>query len=258
MAGFPRCYVSSSEALPSPGELYSLSEEESHHLTRVLRVRPGQKITLFDGRGLEWDALLQELPRHRPALAKIESRKQHPPTPYKLHLAQAVPKGKSMDQLVRRVVELGITDLTPILTERCEGLPNKEDEWKKRAQRWHTQAVEAAKQSGNPFLPKLHAPLSLKDFLAQRGETTQSFAGMLEVPGRAMKELFTALNNGASGTPDIIWLIGPEGDFSPGEYKDLLAAGVMPVDFGPLVMRCETAALFALANTVVHLLPPRS
>ena len=258
MAGFPRCYVSSSEDLPRPGEPYLLSEEESHHLTRVLRVRPGQKITLFNGQGLEWEAVLEELPRHSPAIAKIESCKQHPSPPYKLHLAQAVPKGKSMDQLVRRVVELGITDLTPILTDRCEGLPNKEHEWKKRAQRWHTQAVEAAKQSGNPFLPKLHPQLSLRDFLAQNEETVRPFAGMLEVPGRSMRELFTEMPARSSGTPNIVWIIGPEGDFSPGEYEELLAAGVVPVDFGPLVMRCETAALFALANTVVHLFPSES
>ncbi|MCH8474469.1 MAG: 16S rRNA (uracil(1498)-N(3))-methyltransferase [Opitutales bacterium] len=257
MAGFPRCYVSDTEALPVEGESFSLPEEESHHLTRVLRVRPGQKVTLFDGLGKEWEATLTELPRHRPALAVIESETRHPEPPYHLHLAQAMPKGKSMDQLVRRVVELGLTDLTPLITERCEGLPGSPTEWKKRKQRWHTQAVEAAKQSGNPFLPNLHEPILLKEFLREKPTGVKGYAGMLEVPGQPIGKLFP-ITDKRMEAPNILWIIGPEGDFSPSEYEDLLAAGIIPVDFGPLVMRCETAALFALANTVSHLpFPPK-
>ncbi|MCC5790245.1 MAG: 16S rRNA (uracil(1498)-N(3))-methyltransferase [Opitutales bacterium] len=253
MAGFPRCYVSPSESLPPRvGESFTLSEEESHHLTRVLRVRPGQQITLFDGQGMTWEATLNELPRHRPALAKVESETRHPKPPYQLHLAQAISKGKSMDQLVRRVVELGLTDLTPLITERCEGLPGSPIEWKKRKQRWHTQVVEAAKQSGNPFLPTLHEPTTLQDFLALKRTGVKSYAGMLEVPGQPIGELFPDSGKWTA-PPKILWIIGPEGDFSPSEYRDLLAAGIIPVNFGPLVMRCETAALFALANTVSHL-----
>lgn len=253
MGALVRCFFDLTESplLPVVGQSFSLSKEESHHLTSVLRVRRGERVVLFAGDGREWIGILDAVGTRKndPVSLLIEKEQMAPELPFYLHLVQAMPKGKSMDQLVRRVVELGVRRITPLLSDHVEGRGG-EDRWEHKLARWRAQAIEAGKQSGNSYLPIFDPVMPLADSLALVGQNSLPLFGDLS-PG-VPPVLTTLQDSSRLGVREVIWFIGPEGDFSDREKELMRAAGVQGVGFGPLIMRCETAALFALATTLAH------
>ena len=224
-----------------------LSPEESFHLVAANRARVGDLVVAFDGKGFEWVATLEAASK-RAAMLRIEKRVERAAPSCSIALAQALPKGKLLESIIRRATEIGAGHIYPVRTERVEGRVKAEREDAKNA-KWLAAAIEGAKQSGNPFLPKIHRLERFSETLRLLARYDLKLIASLGVEAVAIKrslELFLSKSDGALPS-SAVWLVGPEGDFTSEETTAALAAGFVPVTLGPNVLRCETAAIAALS-----------
>ncbi len=225
-----------------------LSPEESHHLVVVNRARQGDVVVAFDGRGTEWTCKLSTDSK-REAVLTVRSTRQAKSLPFAITLAQALPKGGVMDDIVRHATELGAARIVPLATERTQVHLDEARSDKKTA-KWRVAALEAAKQCGNPFLPEIAALQSLAEFLSGISAQNEQLklVASLHAGAQPLRAVTAAFRNQHGKTPmNIVWLVGPEGDFSTEEMKAIVATGFVPVTLGPLVLRCDTAATAALS-----------
>ncbi|MDF3058408.1 MAG: rRNA methyltransferase [Rariglobus sp.] len=226
----------------------SLPPGESHHLVTVNRARAGDTVIAFDGRGTEWTCELTDA-RKAGATLRVTALHTRAPLPCAITLAQALPKGGVMDDIVRHATELGAARIVPLETERTQ-VHLDGDRSDKKIEKWRIVALEAAKQCGNPFLPEITAVQPLAAFLASdvtRGAQLKLVAS-LHPGARPLRECTTVFRSEHGCAPaTAVWLVGPEGDFSPAEIQAAQAAGFIPVTLGPLVLRCDTAATAAIS-----------
>jgi len=235
-------------ASAAPAEI-TLSPEESHHLVAVNRARPGDTVVVFDGRGTEWTSELIS-DRKNAAVLRVRSTHRPPALPHEITLAQALPKGTSMDAIVRKATELGAAHLVPLESERTQ-VHLDGDRSGKKIEKWRTAALEAAKQCGNAFVPTVHPLQNASAFIAAAPATPPydlKLIASLHPGATSLKPLLAAFHSAHGRAPrKVLWLVGPEGDFSPAEMAHALHHGFAPVTLGPLVLRCETAATYALS-----------
>lgn len=199
---------------------------------------------VLDGEGGKIDAEVISASKRETTVRAVT--RHHTPKPaVALVLVQAMLKGKALDTVLEKSVELGAARIVLLETERGVARIAPEDAERKRALLTQT-LVEAAKQSGNPWLPVLQGPVALRDFL--KAESGKSEAKLLVASLEAgAPTIGKALGNLDQTVSTLLVAIGPEGDFSPAEYDALKASGAIPVSLGPLVLRAETAAIAALA-----------
>ncbi len=238
MADF-RVFCSPSER--EPRQLV-LSADESHHLVAVNRARTGDTVVAFDGRGREWICELATADK-RAAVLNVRFIQPTKPLGYEMTLGQALPKGGTMDDIVRKATEIGVTRIVPLESERTQVHLEAGRSDKKR-ERWEAAALEACKQCGNPWLPEI-APLQrASTFMESARDYDLKLIASLHPGARSLKAV---LASGQRPPRRVLWLVGPEGDFTPAEMSVAQSAGFEPVTLGPLVLRCETAAVYALA-----------
>jgi len=224
-----------------------LSREESHHLVTTNRARAGDTIVVFDGRGNEWVCECVEPDRHAARL-KVRFPQKARPLPYAITLAQALPKGKYMDSIVRMATEVGVASIVPVLSERTIVKVESGAE-EHKLEKWQATAVEAAKQCGNAFLPTILPVQPAEQFItaSPRSHDLRLIAS-LQPGARSLKAVLKQFRDEKGRAPkSVAWMIGPEGDFTTAEMAAARNAGFEPVSLGPLVLRCETAAIFALS-----------
>ncbi|MBP7933904.1 MAG: 16S rRNA (uracil(1498)-N(3))-methyltransferase [Phycisphaerae bacterium] len=241
--GTPRFFI---EALVA-GRVV-LSPEESQHVLRVRRLSAGDQVVLFDGQGQESQGRIMAASRQEVVIdaGVISFRDRLRP---QLVVGFAPPKEPRQDVLVEKCTELGVAELVPLLCERAvAGVSGH------RLEKWRRKAVEAAKQSGQCWLPRLHAPRTLAQVLADRASYGLVLVGLSPGDG-VIPEPIVGLLDALAGAGRVLALVGPEGGWEPGEVSSLLAAGVTPVSLGPNTLRIETAAV-AMA-VVVHALAQR-
>lgn len=227
------------------GEL-TLSEAESHHARDVLRLRPGERVTVLDGAGHELHCRLNEAGRGGVTLTVLQ-RNFIPPSTYRLTLLQAIPKGKAMETIVQKATELGAWRIVPLLSERSV-VQLAEDKLASKSEKLLSTALEAMKQCGAPWLPRVETPQTPKDFLAGAGKFDLSLVASLQNDRRHPREYFRAYMAERGKPPNDIWVwVGPEGDFTPAELSAIKSAGALPMSLGPLILRSETAAIYCLA-----------
>jgi 16S rRNA (uracil1498-N3)-methyltransferase len=162
-------------------------------------------------------------------------------------LAQALPRGKLFESIIQKATELGAAEVVPLLSERVTVHLEQKDGAHKR-DKWQAIAVEAIKQCGAGWLPRVHVPLAPKQFLEQNKEFEFAIVGSLQANARHPREVCDVFLRKLGRVPrsTCVW-IGPEGDFTPAELDLIQAAGVFPVTLGPLVLRTETAAIYCLS-----------
>jgi 16S rRNA (uracil1498-N3)-methyltransferase len=222
----------------------TLTGREAHHALDVLRLRRGEQAVILDGAGYEFNCEVANTTRDTVELT-VRQKTSVPPRPCEITLLQAVPKGKLMEFIVQKATELSAHRIVPILSERV--VPHLDAESNK-VEKWHSAAIEAIKQSGLAWLPKVEAPISLKDYLKRNEKFDLPLIASLRGDARHARQVFqtyAAENHGKPKTA-AIW-IGPEGDFSPVEVDAVCAAGAYPITLGPVVLRVETAALYCLS-----------
>lgn len=211
-----------------------LSGEPFHYLARVLRVKPGEKLEVFDGNGHAFDAAVTRVAEK--SLSLTLSAPRPAPTAPPLTLIQGLPKGDKLELVLQKGTELGVAAFWPAVTERAVSRPKDAEA---KAQRWRKIAAEAARQCGRADVPSVAAPGPLDDALAALAPGT-----LLLVLDEEEKTL--RLSDALTGAP-VALVVGPEGGLSREEVKRLQQRGGVCVTLGSRVLRTETAALAALS-----------
>ncbi len=221
----------------------TLSAEEIHHALHVLRLKAGDTLNAFDGRGHEAQCAIAEITKDTVRL-KVLTQTTTPALPFRITLAQAIPK-KSMDLIVQKATELGVASIVPLASERTLV---KLDDDSKKMDRWREIALESCKQCGNNWLPEIQPPQKARDFLASLPQSDLKLIASLQPDAKPLKTILSGASAlGHSGTSSVLILIGPEGDFTPAELNLAKSAGCLPLSLGPLVLRAETAAIYTLS-----------
>lgn len=247
-----RFYLTPEECARSP---LVLSHREAHHALGVLRLRQGDRVTVLDGAGHEYLCEARDVERKRVVLDTVEKHfTAH--SPCRVTMAQAIPKGKRMDEVIQKATELGVARIVPLLSERV-AIQLDEQAAGQKAVKWRQTAIEAIKQCGQPWLPQVEIPLPLKAFLARGEKFDLALAGSLQGDGRHPRQYFDAfaVENGRPPSAICIW-IGPEGDFTQDEMNAIRQSGAKPISLGPLILRTDTAAICALAIVNYELQAP--
>jgi len=238
-----RFYISPENWNP---DALSLSGSEAHHARDVLRMKRGDRAVLFNGRGREITAEIVDLTGDELRLRKLHEPEMSP-LRCRITLGQAIPKGKNMDLIVQKAVEIGAAEIAPLISERTiVDLDAKEAEQKKA--KWQQIAIEAAKQCGQNWLPTVHAPQKLKDFFSQTGSFDLRLIGSLQPDAIHLKKILGDYTDQHRDRPkSILMLVGPEGDFTPAELALAKTNGCLPITLGPIILRVETAAIYCLS-----------
>jgi 16S rRNA (uracil1498-N3)-methyltransferase len=228
------------------GDSLRLDGREAHHALHVLRVKPGEPVLVLDGAGQESSCTVEECARATLVL-RVTGRNFIPAPPCSLTLLQAVPKGKIIESIIQKSVELGARRIVPLLAERVVTKLDSADAADKR-EKWQQVAIEAIKQCGAAWLPEIEAPMTLDQYLARKEIFDLSLVGSLQKERHHPRECLNGFQakHGRSPQSVGVW-IGPEGDFTPEELETIQASGALPVSLGRLVLRVETAAIYCLS-----------
>jgi 16S rRNA (uracil1498-N3)-methyltransferase len=224
-----------------------LTGREAHHGAGVLRLRQAERVTVLNGVGGELICEVEQLERRQVRLRVLE-RRTIPPLPFQVTLLQALPKGKAFESIIQKATELGAFRLVPLRSERVVAAPIGEKETADKIEKWRLLAVEAIKQCGSAWLPRIEPPLTPKQFLARNEVFELSLLASLHGGARHPREYFSAYRSAHSCIPRsvCVW-VGPEGDFTADEVEMITAAGARPMTLGRLVLRTDTAATSCLS-----------
>jgi 16S rRNA (uracil1498-N3)-methyltransferase len=223
-----------------------LGPEESHHLVVVNRCGRGDPVVVFDGRGNEWICECID-PAKTGAVLRVRESRPSPLRSHSITLGQALPKGSVMDDIIRQATEIGATQIVPLLSERTQVHLDGERQGRK-LEKWRTTAIEAAKQCGNPWLPEITPLQNATVFMQSAAGYDLKLIASLCPGTSTLKSALAHFRTRHGGAPrNVLWLVGPEGDFSPVEMTAAITAGFQPITLGPLVLRSDTAAVYALS-----------
>src|SRR5689334_17152715 len=186
----------------------TLDHGEAHHAIDVLRLKAGDRVAVFNGEGAEATAEIATVQRDRVELRKLGAHTT-PPLACRITLAQAVPKGKNMELIIEKATELGAAAIAPLLSERTV-IRGSEDEHVRKQHKWQRVAVEACKQCGQNWLPRVHVPRSPKAFFESAERYDLMLIASLQADARPLKSVLAEF--GAKRPASVLILVGPEGD----------------------------------------------
>lgn len=224
----------------------TLSPTESHHLVSVNRASVGDTVVAFDGCGSEWVCELANAKKSA-AVLKVRFTQKIKPLPYEITLGQALPKGQFMDAIVRKATEIGVARIAPLESERTQ-VHLEGERSDRKVDKWQTAALEAAKQCGNAYIPAIEPVQKATAFMESARGYDLKLIASLQGGAISLKSVLASSRAATGRSPTkVVWLIGPEGDFTPAEMSLSQTCGFVPITLGPLVLRCETAAVYALS-----------
>ncbi len=225
------------DAALASGARVELGGSAAAHVSRVLRLRAGEALTIFNGRGGEFAAQLESVQGGKVTVRVGEARAHERESPLVLRLVQGVSRGERMDLVVQKATELGVAEILPVITERSV-VRLDAAQAQRRGEHWRAIAIAACEQSGRNRVPGIGAALDLQEFL--RADDAVSTRLLLS-PAAAVRLGETPRPEGS-----VTVLIGPEGGLTPQEQESAQARGYSGVRMGPRVLRTETAAIVAL------------
>lgn len=213
--------------------------EDAAHITRVLRMKPEDKILIFDGTGMEYTAELVSIDQSSCVahIISAEESRQEPKT--RVTIYQGIPKSDKMESIIQKSVELGVYKLVPVMMDRCIAKLENEKKQLEKIKRWKKISVEAAKQCGRGILPEVALPISFSqaiDEMTSKGLAIMPYE-MLASSSSDLKSVLSAKN-----CEEISVIIGPEGGFSDKEAELAKNKGVSLVGLGPRILRTETVS----------------
>ncbi|MCS6804423.1 MAG: 16S rRNA (uracil(1498)-N(3))-methyltransferase [Acidobacteriota bacterium] len=217
-----------------------LMAEESYHLQRVLRLRPGAIVAVFDGSGKEYTCSIQRLDHDQTELLILQETRPNTESELNLTLAQGLIKGEKFDLIVQKATELGLRRLIPLVTAHTVS-SGAQRVSAARLARWQRIVLEATKQCGRTRLMEVTAPMQWREFIAELPPQTLLLCERSGESLQALRERWTA-----SKPPNCL-MVGPEGGWDSQELEVALHAGAFPVWLGPRILRAETAAIVALS-----------
>jgi len=220
-----------------PGASLALDANASHHLSRVLRVKQGDKLVIFNGLGGEYAATITQIDKKAVHVLISEFNPREAESPLDLCLAQGISRGEKMDYTIQKAVELGIKKIIPLFTERCT-VKLDQERLNKRLEHWQAIARNSAEQSGRNRMPDILTPTTLENALP----LIQADWRFVLSPHVNQKLHTIQIDKQQS----VLLLIGPEGGLSEPEIELTKAHHFLPLNLGPRIMRTETAAVAAI------------
>jgi len=219
------------------GQSIILEPNAANHIVNVLRLKSGVTLTLFNGQGGEYTATLSISSKHKVSVEINEFVERDVRSPLKIHLAQGISKGDKMDFTIQKAVELGVSEITPLITMRVN-MKFTPERLEKRLKHWQGKIISACEQCGLNTIPTINEPVKLDQWLGQ--EPTGLSLVLYHRAKNTLKdfpEQYNAIN----------LLIGPEGGLSSEEIELAEDMNFQPIKMGPRIMRTETAGLAAIA-----------
>ncbi len=225
---------------------FALPEGESRHAAQVLRVRVGESVQVLDGAGRKYACVVASVDR-RQVWLQVEREDFVPSATIGVEVFPAVAKGKAMELIIQKAVELGANMISPILCEHSVA-QYEADRAEDKAVKWQVTATEALKQCGREWLPKVSIPRTLVECLGDKDTAVLDIVAALQSGAVSTRQCLEDYLQEHGSWPKTIRLwVGPEGDYSPAEYAALAVHGAKAVTLGTHVLRCETAMLALLA-----------
>lgn len=230
----PRIYTDSDLAA---GHTCQLDDNAAQHVGRVLRMQPGQELLLFNGDGHDYQATIVEAGKKQVTVEVTDNTPNTTESPLHITLGQTLSKGDRMDYAVQKAVEMGVTRIVPLTTERCD-VKLKGDREDKRLRHWQQVAISAAEQCGRARVPEILPVMTPEQWFAEAGTCDLK----LVLHHRTEQSL-----DSLARPTSVALMIGPEGGLTADEITSAAQAGFLPVALGPRVLRTETAPVAAMA-----------
>lgn len=226
-----------------------IDTEDVTHITRVLRLGTGDKLTLCDSRLMDYDTEITSVEQGRIICKILDKRVSDCEPNIKVTLFQGLPKFSKMEYIIQKTIELGVSEIVPVKLSRCVAkIDSKKDEAKK-LDRWHKIGEAAAKQSGRGIIPAISPCMTLDEVIEKTGEFDLFFAPYECEGQRTLKETLQSKPN----IKTVGFLIGPEGGFDISEIEKLRSASIPTVTLGKRILRTETAGEAVLAMTMYEI-----
>lgn len=231
---------------PSPvetGREIALPPNAAHHARAVLRLRPGDAVTLFDGAGGEYGARIERMTARTVDVIVAEHHTSERESPLRVRLVQALVAAERMDYVIQKSVELGVSEIAPVACARGVTRPDAHRA-ERRVEHWRQIVIASCEQCGRNRVPTVHAPSDLRDWLHR---APRAGLRLLLVPSAE-----ATLRDIGAPANGVEILVGPEGGFAPEEEAGALAAGFSAIRAGPRILRTETAgpAMLAAMNAL--------
>lgn len=222
--------------------LITLDDNAFNHLIRVLRMKTGESITLFDGSNQITPAVIHEVNKKTVIVKTENSVLDNRESPLNIHLGQVISRGDKMEFTIQKSVELGVNTITPLLSERC-GVKLDQERLEKKVQQWQKIVISACEQCGRNIIPSINPVMKLETWCANLTDSLK-----LNLHPKAEQ----GINQLANDNKNISLLIGPEGGLSNEEINMTHQYQFTDILLGPRVLRTETAALTAITALQVR------
>ncbi|MBN1228023.1 MAG: 16S rRNA (uracil(1498)-N(3))-methyltransferase [Deltaproteobacteria bacterium] len=231
------------EKIPYHTDLILIPEKEANHIKKVLRMKEGDRIIIFDGKGREFESIIDKLSYKEVWVRIIKNLSSQPLSPLKITLAQAVIKGPALDYILQKATELGVNDIVFFYSDRTVVKLSKGNLGKKMI-RWQEIIKSASKQCGRAFLPGLKPPISFEDLV--KGATNENTLRLIlweREENHTIKDLLQSVHP----VPHVIAIVGPEGGFTDDEIDFAKSYDFRLLSIGRRVLRSDTASIALLS-----------
>jgi 16S rRNA (uracil1498-N3)-methyltransferase len=226
------------------GHMAIIDKEEAHHIQKVLRLKAGEQVILFDGSGYEYRVRLLEA-KQAGLIAQIMERSSKEELPVRVCLVQGIAKGDKMDSIIQKASEIGVAEIYPLVSERTV-VRLAGDNAVKKVKRWQHIAREACKQCRRNLIPQVKPVLKMEEVYQEIGEAPALIFYEKE-KNQGLRQVLSNIKGEVLAKGRLFVLIGPEGGFSEIEVNKAIKQGVKTASLGPRILRTETAGLVASA-----------
>ncbi len=226
------------------GNICTIKGDDVKHIYKVLRLKEGDRVNINNCSGSEYIGEILEVNKMEVRAKLIEKVELNNESPVKVHLFQGLPKAAKMDLIAQKCTELGISKITPIITERVVVKGNETSEFKK-VDRWNRIALEACKQSKRSIIPTINQPIDFEPLLKELGSYDLVVVPYENQENQGIKYVKSKVEN--KKIENVAIIIGPEGGFKGSEIEALKNIGSYIVTLGPRILRTETAGFTALS-----------
>ncbi len=241
----PRFFVRPEDVIQNKIKIFG---DEYNHIKNVLRLKCGEKITVSDGTGTDYTAVIDSFESNSVVASILSSQSSTTEPPIDVVLYQGVPKSDKMDLIIQKSVELGIKKIVPVLTERTIVKFENEKDINTKVSRWQRIALEASKQCNRGVVPVIERPMAYSNAIESSKDSDLRIIPFENEKDNTLKSILKC-----DSKKSISFFIGPEGGFSEDEVIRAKLSGVVPVTLGPRILRTETAGFVVLSILMYEL-----